>query len=331
MRLQSLKALLAIAEHGSFSSAALELGVAQSSVSHAIAELEEELGVRLLARSRTGAVPTEVGERVVAHARGIERSLAAIEQEAQVESGELVGVVRVAAFRSLANHVLARTITALRASYPRVTVDFKELSGAWSDTTSPTCDTRLADTGSDLLLTLESVAHDAVFWELMRDEYVAVVPRGWAGSERVGLAELMRHPLIINDGPCSWPMRERLRHLDANWAPEYEIIEDSTMVALAAQGLGVALMPTLTVDAVPDSARILPLDERVERVIGVAVMPRALRVPAVRAFLTVLRELFPGGAVPALDASSRPGTRSLTARVGAAPTSGTGAGTRLLS
>ncbi len=320
MRLQSLRALLAIAEHGSFSSAALELDVAQSSVSHAIAELEEELGVRLLERSRNGAVPTEVGERVVAHARGIERSLAAIEQEAQVETGELSGVVRVAAFRSLANHVLARTITALRASYPNVTVDFKELAGSWGETASPTCDTRLRDTSADLLLTLESVAHDAIFWELLRDEYVAVVPRGWAGSERVGLAELIRHPLIINDGPCSWPMRERLQQLDASWAPEYQIIEDSTMVALAAQGLGVALMPTLTVDAVPDGARILPLDERVERVVGVAVMPRALRVPAVRAFLTVLRRQFPDSDVPALDAANGPVDRPLAGRIGdAAP------------
>src|SRR5690606_4115392 len=113
MRLQSLKALVAIAEHGSFSNAALELGLSQSSVSHAIAELEDELGVKLLERGRHGATTTAVGERVVAHARRIERGADAILQEASCEHGELQGTVRVASFRSLAKHVLAPVLTVL--------------------------------------------------------------------------------------------------------------------------------------------------------------------------------------------------------------------------
>src|SRR5690606_8213745 len=76
---------------------------------------------------------------------------------------------------------------------------------------------------------------------------------------------------------------------------------DSTMVALASQGLGIALMPELTVDAVPHGARVIGLDERIERVIGVAVQPGALKIPAVRVFLDAVRGLFPESAVPALS------------------------------
>ena len=296
MRLQSLKALVAIAEHGSFSNAALELGLSQSSVSHAIAELEDELGVKLLERGRHGATTTAVGERVVAHARRIERGADAILQEASCEHGELQGTVRVASFRSLAKHVLAPVLTVLRSSHPGLVVEVEALSSQWSDASAAMLATR-----ADLLLTLESVAGEAIFWKLIHDPYVAVVPSSWQGGDVGVLGDLVDRPLILNDGPCSWPMRERLLELDPSVRPEFEISEDSTMVALAAQGLGIALMPELTVDAVPHGARVIGLEERIERVIGVAVQPGALKIPAVRVFLDAVRGLFPESAVPALS------------------------------
>src|SRR5690606_25073826 len=106
-KLQSLLALIAIVEHGSFSEAALELGTSQSSVSYAIAELERELGGKWRERGRFGAAVRPVGERVAAHARHLERTLAAIGQEAAIDRGEFLGDLHVSTFRSVAAHVLA--------------------------------------------------------------------------------------------------------------------------------------------------------------------------------------------------------------------------------
>lgn len=52
LKLSQIRALVAIAECGKFSEAALQLGINQSTVSHAIATLEDELGVILLNRGR---------------------------------------------------------------------------------------------------------------------------------------------------------------------------------------------------------------------------------------------------------------------------------------
>ena len=52
VKLSQLRALVAIADTGSFSEAALQMDLSQSAVSHAIATLEDELGVILLSRSR---------------------------------------------------------------------------------------------------------------------------------------------------------------------------------------------------------------------------------------------------------------------------------------
>jgi DNA-binding transcriptional LysR family regulator len=55
IQLHPLRALVAIADTGSFTSAAQRLGVSQSSLSHAIADLEKELGILLFERGRQGA------------------------------------------------------------------------------------------------------------------------------------------------------------------------------------------------------------------------------------------------------------------------------------
>src|SRR5260370_15817069 len=73
MELRHLDTVLAIAEEGSFTAAADALSTVQSNVSEQVRQLEEELGVELLTRTRRGAVPTECGERVLDRARRVRR------------------------------------------------------------------------------------------------------------------------------------------------------------------------------------------------------------------------------------------------------------------
>ena len=71
MRLEQLYYLLEIADTGSFSAASEKLHIAQPSISQSIASLEKELNVTLLNRSRSGAQPTEIGQKIIIHARNI--------------------------------------------------------------------------------------------------------------------------------------------------------------------------------------------------------------------------------------------------------------------
>src|SRR5215467_16227488 len=67
--LNILASFLAIAEERSFTKAAKRLGVSPSAMSHAIRGLEEDVGVRLLARTTRSVAPTEAGERLLARLR----------------------------------------------------------------------------------------------------------------------------------------------------------------------------------------------------------------------------------------------------------------------
>ena len=127
LKLSQLRALLAVADHGNFSEAALQLDVNQSTISHAIATLETELGVVLFTRGRHGAQLTPVGERAVAHARAIQGELEALLSTADQEKGLKGGTVRVGSFRSISTHVLPGAIARLHSRYPDIQITLLEL------------------------------------------------------------------------------------------------------------------------------------------------------------------------------------------------------------
>src|SRR3989442_15223813 len=74
MELRQLRCLVAIAEAGSFTDAAIDLGISQAAASRTLASLESALGVRLLRRTTREVTLTPAGSRGLAHAR---RALAA--------------------------------------------------------------------------------------------------------------------------------------------------------------------------------------------------------------------------------------------------------------
>ncbi|MFI0816251.1 LysR family transcriptional regulator [Streptomyces sp. NPDC021098] len=71
VELRQLRCLVAIVDEGTFTDAAIALGVSQAAVSRTLASLERALGTRLLRRTSRTVTPTGTGLRVVAHARRV--------------------------------------------------------------------------------------------------------------------------------------------------------------------------------------------------------------------------------------------------------------------
>ena len=301
MTLQQLRILAAVARTGTFSGAALELDLGQSTVSHAVAEMEAELGVRLMHRGRAGATPTAAGERIVAHALRALEATEAIRQEASAEAGALRGHLRIAAIRSAASRIAPAIVAALRAAHPGLTVRLVDLVG------TPEALAEALDRGrADVAIVQSDMAGEALFWAILRDTYQAVLPPGWRATDRVALGSLASQPFVTTDADdaCARPVVQALRTLDPSFRPAFEVGEDSTVVSLVGQGLGVAVMPSLTIDAVPQGARVVDLEEPIVRTLGVALRPSALKTPAVRAFLAAVRAEHPDGDVPPLGSTA---------------------------
>lgn len=285
LKVSQLRALVAVAEYGNFSEAALHLELSQSTVSHAIASLEEELGVVLLKRGRHGAYLTPIGERIVTHAQVVLQQLSSIVTEATRERGLQGGQVRIASYRSIATHILPTAIARFRRHFPDIAITITEEDG---DTE---IEQSLRRGQIDLGFMNLPASPDFETYEIMRDEYIVLLPPSESLTNvKLSWQQLATYPLIISRlGSCSQLIRHHLRHSDVPLQIAYEVRRDSTIVSMVVQGLGAAILPRLAAEPVPAGIKVCCLPLPLERVLGAVVPVDALQSPAVFAFLDVLK------------------------------------------
>lgn len=288
MKLSQLRVLVAVADHSSFSEAALSLEMSQSAVSHSIAALEDHLGVVLVARGRHGARLTPVGDRIVHHARIMLYQSEAIVQEAEEIKGLKGGQVRVASFRSIAIHLLPDAIAQFNHRYPGVTINLSEHDNYRQ------VEKALREGRADIGLTVLPAAEDLESWVMLENEYVALMPpRFQSASQRLTWADLTQQPMIMP--PLDRVMmRDVYAHIQAHGHHLNVISEvetDTTIVNLVAQGMGATILPRLAAEPIPSAVQVFSLPEPLSRVIGAAILADGLHTPAIYGFLDVLKAM----------------------------------------
>lgn len=284
MNLYQLEILAAVAEQGSFSTAALNLDISQSAVSRAIAALEQELGVPLLARGRFGAKLTRVGERVIGHAQQILDLRESIEYEVNLEKGLYGGRLRIASFRSAATHILPPIMARFCTRFPRVDVSIAESDPAGVEQA-------LRDGSVDLGLVPLPRSEEFATWEIARDEYVVLLPPGMPQFKQpLSWADLASQTFILfNYAECTSAVRNHWAKWGQSLEVAYGIKEDSTIVSMVAQGLGAAILPRLAALPIPPGVQVCSLPVPLNRVIGVATLANTRHTPAVAVFLDLIR------------------------------------------
>lgn len=117
--LAAFRAFSSIAEQGSLTRSASELGVAQSALSRQVAALERHVGGRLFHRTGRGAVPTELGTRLLPRAKAVLDECASLVGELRGESSSPVGTVDIGVVPAV-RPIVAQLCTRLQDEYPRV-------------------------------------------------------------------------------------------------------------------------------------------------------------------------------------------------------------------
>ncbi|AFY69572.1 transcriptional regulator, LysR family [Thalassoporum mexicanum PCC 7367] len=290
VKLSQIRAFVAVAESGSFGEAALNLEISQSAISHAIAALEEQLGVVLLNRGRHGAILTPIGKQLLDYAENILRSLEEMTQTANQAKGLQNGEVRLVAFRSAAAYILPAIIVDFRQKFPGIKVRIIEHDD--DQEVEQTLRQGYADIGITHLPTGEGF----LSWPLLRDEYIAIFPPDYCPKHRVknnhiSWEDLTTYPLISvpQNNTCGILIRKHLEAQHQKLNVAYVVREDSTIIRMVSQGLGSTILARLAAQPIPSELQTYSLPVPLYRQIGVTMRENAMQVPAVYAFLDMLR------------------------------------------
>lgn len=287
-KLSYLQALIAIADSGSFSEAALRLQLSQSAVSYGIAALEDELGVVLLTRGRHGAHLTPVGEQIVERARRITYLLDDVVKQANLAKGLEGGYVRLASFRSAASHLLPEVIAEFCRRYPAIAVRIAEYDDC------PEAEEDLRRGRVDLAITYLPPSGDLETWDLAQDDFVVLFPPDFQPSgDRITWADLTTYPLVMapEGDLCDGLVYEHCARYGIALTPKYHVRSDATIVSMVAKGLGATISPRLATKPTPEGVHVYGLPVPLVRTIRVAILKESLLTPAGFAFLDLLKDM----------------------------------------
>ncbi|MDX6742369.1 LysR family transcriptional regulator [Actinocorallia sp. A-T 12471] len=278
MNLAQLRALRAVHEAGSVTGAADLLGVTQSAVSHALTSLENELGMRLVIRERSGCCLTEVGRRLMPHVVGALHHVERFAEEAAAASGLLDGRVRIGAFPS-ACRVLPRFVRAFRKLHPAVDVVLLEGTDAEVE--------EWIGTGVIDLGVVSGPRPDLRTVPLAADEFLAVLPSAHplAAERAVGLADLSDDPFLLSAAGCEPLIRAHYRAVGLDLSPAHRVQRMDTLLAMVREDLGVSVVPSLALPELLDGIRAIPLRPPAPRSLLLAAPADTEPTPAARAFL----------------------------------------------
>ena len=256
-----LRAFVTVGELQSFAAAAKALHLSQPALSRRISHLEDLLGVRLFDRTTRSVGLTLLGGRFLGEMRGLvedlDRSVLSLRDAADLEAGD----VTIGCVFSAVHHFLPPVIRAFREKHPQVLV-------------------RIIEEGADEVLA--SVKHgeadlavnyigmqdpEIEFAPLLKEPYVLACPANHPLARRrsVRWEELAQQPLAR----VSHASRNRL-FIDQTLAelpplprPTIEVRHVSTLIGLVESGLGLAVVPKLTLPLKPAAVVGVKLDKPV--------------------------------------------------------------------
>jgi len=290
VELAQLEAFIQVAHHRSFSRAAEALFLTQPSVTARIQSLEREIGERLFERTGRSVTLTDAGIAFMPHAqRALTAVLEGTDAIEAVRHGD-VGSLRIGASSSIATYLLPGILKKFRQVRPRIHVYLS--TGQTEDIIEGLLsgETHIAITRLAQHPEVESI-------HLCNDDLTLVVAPGHPFSRKrsVTIAEAGREPFLFFERGSSYHSLTYSMFLRAGVVPESAMELDSmeTTKHMVEAGLGVAILPVVSITRERESGTLVPVDLRdmeqpAQREIGVHVpRNRALARPT-RDLLNIL-------------------------------------------
>lgn len=249
MDLKALKTLQTIVNTGSFNRAAEELNYAQSTVTMQIQRLESDLGCILLERGKQIRL-TEAGRLLYEQSLYIVKDIENLQSSlSDLKIGE-AGHVRLGVTDPTASYRLPKLLSVFLEQYPKIKVSIEIAGTAALSELLRRGDLDLA------VCSAPELGQELYFEPLFMEKFVLLVPEKHplATKENIFPEDLLAHRLLITAANC--PYRKKLESLLQDFGgSSMDTMEIGSMTALqyfVGSGLGIALVPDIVLNPVPD-------------------------------------------------------------------------------
>ena len=296
MDLRQIQALIAIADHGSFSAAAASLHTVQSNVSSHVARLEKELAAQLV--DRQSGTLTEEGAAVVERGRRALSEIEAAASDVAALRDEVTGTVRIGMIGTTARWLAPLLLEAAAQRHPKVRLVI-------GDGTSATLEPHLASGSLDAaIVNLPQGNSDLVEHPLFDEDLILVLPtdHALAGKAAVDLRDLDGLELLLPAPGTAFRIEidQACRDAGITLTPRAELDGVRLMASLAVKGLGPAILPaTGATEGVMRLARATVVGLP-RRKVGVVLRRRGRPSAPARATLEVLESVVNANLDPAM-------------------------------
>ncbi len=244
--LRQLRYLVALHELGHFGKAAEANFVTQSTLSAGIADLERQLGVVLVERTKRSVRFTAVGDQLVERARRLVRGAEDLTEVARAAADPLTGELRFAIIPTIAPFLLANIIPCIRTDWPDLTLFVREM-------TSPVaCEAMQRGQVDCVLLALPFACGDVEEFVIATDRLLLATSTADAPAtvpvelDAIDLDRL----LLLEDGHCLTDHALKACGRGGPMGPAPMLCTSlHTLVQMVDQTLGVTLIPEMAVNA----------------------------------------------------------------------------------
>jgi LysR family hydrogen peroxide-inducible transcriptional activator len=242
--LRQLRYLAALARHRHFGRAAEACAVSQPALSVQIQELEAFLGAGLVERGRGRIELTPEGEEVARRARRILAEVGDLVDYARHHGRLLAGPLRLGAIPSIAPYLLPAALPSLQARHPDLQLQIRETQ------TGTLVDELLRGVLDVVVLSLPIEQPELEAIRLFQDRFLLAAPAAHplAGQGEAATTLLAAEPLLLlEEGHC---LRDQAlsycQQVDRAAMSGFGASSLSTIVQMVANGLGITLLPELS-------------------------------------------------------------------------------------
>ena len=282
IRWDDLQIISAIAETGTLSGAGRQLGVSHATVFRRLTNLENQPGVTLFERSRTGYTPSTAGEDLFSVARRVQADITGAERRLAGKDLKLSGAIRVTTTDTLFAGLLAKPFDTFCADYPDIKLEVV-ISNQVHSLSKREADIAIRPTGKPpetlvgrkIGVILQSVYGQRQYWQ----------------NERVPLHRLTGHPWIGPDNHMgnraleAWMAQNGL-----NEFCRYRVDSMLGMQAATRSGPAVAVLPDYLGDYDPELCRLTDSIGELATPLWILTHPDLRRVKRIREFTQVIGE-----------------------------------------